>query len=323
MRVSPGSCKGYKAVTPSQTLLNRSQLPVTPVRALSAEQSTGLSQRDTATYERVLRYPDGNERRIRYPVAQQAVAGPSGLGQPSDALRSYSEDWDPERWGVEWEAAGVWESSWARPGSRWARRQAEARQRRSDLAHSDQTQQSIPDSPAALARHVTSDGYREAQQQILREVRSSYEVLTCSPWVQSRTVHVVAVQHPGAEDAATYTLRTRVQRQDMSDELGKLIKRRRKDGRSVLRVDEIRDGVITFEDAADSESFFAQLPHAAAGPQYLLATCDSHQLFRMAQDTRAAVVLLRRGCKVPAPEQLSSSLLGSRPLEEYREDEDD
>ena len=39
-----------------------------------------------------------------------------------------------------------------------------------------QTQQSIPDSPAALARHVTSDGYREAQQQILREVRSSYEV---------------------------------------------------------------------------------------------------------------------------------------------------
>lgn len=102
-----------------------------------------------------------------------------------------------------------------------------------------------------------------------------------------------------------------------------LIKKRRKDGSSVFRVDEMRDGVITFEDAADCDRFFAQLPHAASGSQYLTATCDSHELFRMAQDLRAAVVLLRAGCKVPSPEQLSSSLLGSRPLEDYRDDKDD
>lgn len=102
-----------------------------------------------------------------------------------------------------------------------------------------------------------------------------------------------------------------------------LIKRRRKDGSSVFQVDEMRDGVITFEDAADCDRFFAQLPHAASGSHYLTAICDSHQLFRMAQDLRAAVVLLHAGCKVPSPEQLSSSLLGSRPLEEYRDDKDD
>ena len=102
-----------------------------------------------------------------------------------------------------------------------------------------------------------------------------------------------------------------------------LIKKRRKDGSSVFRVDEMRDGVVTFEDAADCDRFFAQLPHAALGSQYLTATCDSHELFRMAQDLRAAVVLLRVGCKVPSPEQLSSSLLGSRPLEDFRDDKDD
>ena len=48
------------------------------------------------------------------------------------------------------------------------------------------------------------------------------QVLTSSPWVQSRTVHVMAVQQAGAEQATTYTLRTRLQRNDMSEALSKV-----------------------------------------------------------------------------------------------------
>ncbi len=95
------------------------------------------------------------------------------------------------------------------------------------------------------------------------------------------------------------------------------MKRGNKDSSSMLRVDEMRDGVVTFEDGADCERFFAQLPQTSAS-QYITATCDSHQLFRMTQDLRAAVVLLRRGCRVPTPQQLSSSLLGSQSLEDLR-----
>ena len=40
-----------------------------------------------------------------------------------------------------------------------------------------------------------------------------------------------------------------------------------------------------------------------------MARCDSHELFRATQDTRAVVVLLRRGGDfLPQPHQLATSL---------------
>ena len=69
-------------------------------------------RRPQGTQERVLRYPDGHERRIRYPVvtAEEAAAAQQG----------YAEEWvDPDYWGPDsWDC---WDFSWDIPGaSLWA-----------------------------------------------------------------------------------------------------------------------------------------------------------------------------------------------------------
>ena len=55
------------------------------------------------------------------------------------------------------------------------------------------------------------------------------------------------------------------------------------------------------------------LPHP---PQVTVARCDSHALFRNARDVRSMVVLLRRGCSLPQPHQLATSLQAQESLED-------
>lgn len=50
--------------------------------------------------------------------------------------------------------------------------------------------------------------------------------------------------------------------------------------------------------------------------QMLIARCDSHELFRTVEGVRGCVVLLRRGCNLPLPEQLATSLRGHQSLED-------
>lgn len=80
-----------------------------PVRASTA--STQNS--DTRAYERLLRYPDGRVRCIRYPV----INAESEI-QPDqfDVTISYEEDWDTDHWDdIDW----AWDvtSQWDRPSS--------------------------------------------------------------------------------------------------------------------------------------------------------------------------------------------------------------
>lgn len=57
-------------------------------------QHSGHTSRGFANYERVLRYPDGKERRIRYPAETVSDLHEQA---PPEVLRSFAEDWDPER----------------------------------------------------------------------------------------------------------------------------------------------------------------------------------------------------------------------------------
>ncbi len=50
--------------------------------------------------------------------------------------------------------------------------------------------------------------------------------------------------------------------------------------------------------------------------QVSVARCDSHELFRSMQSVRGVVVLLRCGCALPQPAQLSTSLRGQQSMEE-------
>ena len=108
----------------------------------------------------------------------------------------------------------------------------------------------LPNSPAELLRHISSEGYRQAQRDLAARVSTSYEacgvhcmlhayphhllapcperrrlglqVLEGSPWVQSRPLYVLATQQPGREAGMTYTLRTRVARPAAEDELSRV-----------------------------------------------------------------------------------------------------
>jgi hypothetical protein len=50
--------------------------------------------------------------------------------------------------------------------------------------------------------------------------------------------------------------------------------------------------------------------------QVMVARTDAHELFRAAQSVHSVVVLLRKGCNLPLPDQLSSSLRRKRSMEE-------
>ena len=59
----------------------------------------------------MLRYIDGRERCIRYPLTATDIDAQS---DQIDVTHSYEEDWDPDRWDDidwPWEAGGLWEGA--------------------------------------------------------------------------------------------------------------------------------------------------------------------------------------------------------------------
>ena len=133
-----------------------------------------------------------------------------------------------------------------------------------------------------------------------------------------------------------------------------VLKRRRQDGSSLIKVDQLRDGVVLFEDVADAERYsnyleadnssqvnlgrirasqpantvdawtiyiccapLSQVTQRASNAllQVIIAECDSHDLFRNVQEVRGVVVLLRKGSNVPMPQQLAVSLRNKQSFE--------
>ena len=79
-------------------------------RAQTLDRSVCSQQANQVTgRERLLRYPDGRVRCIRYPTtANTDVQSPA---EQIDVLVSYEEDWDPDRWDdIDW--------AWDAPSSR-------------------------------------------------------------------------------------------------------------------------------------------------------------------------------------------------------------
>ncbi|CAK0750131.1 hypothetical protein CVIRNUC_001966 [Coccomyxa viridis] len=249
------------------------------------------------TYERVLRYPSGQERRIRYPVADEEDSW------PGDPTRSYAEGWDPDRW----DSLDIIQAS-----GQVIRTEMGSSARSGSAAPAEVQQQDdkvtmLPSSPAELLRHIQSDGYKQAQADQAQRVRGSFEILEGSPWLQSQPIYVLAVQQPDSEHGLTYTLRVRVSKPEAENELSRVLGKRRADGSPLLSVSELRDGIVTFEDGDDAERY-GNLLEADGHMEVLVARADSHELFRAAQGVHSLVILLRSGCHLPLPEQLSAAL---------------
>ena len=91
--------------------------------------------------------------------------------------------------------------------------------------------------------------------------------------------------------------------------------RRRLDGSTLIRVEEMQDGVVAFEDEDDAQTF-ATLLEADSASDVAIVRGDSHVLFRTVAEVSACVVLLRSGVDIPQPQQLAVSLRGQKSIEE-------
>jgi hypothetical protein len=304
--------------------------------------------------ERVLRYPNGLERRIRYPdppegaAASPAAASSSGssgalatLDAPScdpvcDAFFDFSEGaasdfgeneaWDAlAGWrggqaveandrGAESDAGGTAAS--AIPAAPEAARPADAPVEAPADAPARRGAGSF-DSPLELLRYYTSDAQQAAAHREWEETCASYDILAGCPWPAPRPLFVLAAL-AAAEGAAarTHTLRARLPREELEDELTRVLGgRRRPDGSPLIRCGALVDGIVAFEDAEAADAYGAAL-EAASGARHAVARVDSFELFRGAADARGAVVLMRRGAAAPAPHRLAAALRGQLALEE-------
>lgn len=264
-----------------------------------------VTARASAYNERVLRYPDGRERRIRYPALPPTS---------SAVLEEQQEEVLDYRFSTCEELGECWETCEAYRLAGQAAGHAGTAERATPPAVPHREQ--LPESPMELLRLLTSDAHRAAQRDLWEKVRRSYEVMEGCPWVTPRPVFVLACAQPGgggggddAESGLAYSLRTRVERRDLEGELTQLLGRRRPDGSAVLSCSELRDGVVVFESEADAESFGCQLEEEG-GQQVYVASYDSHSLFRSVSGARGVVVLLRRGGaqRPPRPHELAASL---------------
>lgn len=289
---------------------NRTASVSVSARSGTAHREIPAASRQVATYERILRYPDGKERRIRYPVVEDEPDSRSRVVSHREVDCSIT----PDSHGCEpdWEIPRYSDRFWQETGADGGQ---VTRPARKNVEKAASKTAALPSTPGDLLRYFSSDAYKQAQKEQWERVRNSYEVLEGCPWVLPRAVYVLAVAQAGRDDPLTFTLRTRVGRKDVESELSKVLKKQRKNGANLIQVTEMRDGVVVFENAGDAERFGSWLE--ADGQQKVqLAEVNSHALFRMVGDTRGVAVLLRENCDLPMPDELAASVRGQRSWEE-------
>ncbi|GFR53109.1 hypothetical protein Agub_g15824 [Astrephomene gubernaculifera] len=318
----------------------------------TGSESPSTSGVQNASNVRILRYPDGYERRIIYPVAPAVEAG------------SDNED----AWSL-WTHADEDESSvWHDCGLAGAACVVETR-----VVKPDALQDTDP-----LVEEITSlhrSSQLQSPQSVSELVKSSYQILTGSPWLLPRPLYVLALRQPpppsppppppsqqpwgGAlwthhhhqepqqqqhlpppdpQEVATgdaaqlYWLPTRTVMQEEQQELAAVLKR---PSLSLsLSLSALRDGVVAFGAAEDAARFATCLEaeQQAAGQQVDVMEVDSHQLFRLTGQVGALVVYLappqqqqgeqqgERGVQqeqqqhwfLPLPQQLAEALRGEQ-----------
>lgn len=248
-----------------------------------------------------MRYPGGQERRIRYPISD---AEDDNVLSLSDPYRSFAEECQPDRWGPE-DISDLWSGLFDEPTASAASSAAAAAP-----AILEPPQQEAEDS-LDIFDQLTSSDYKEAQRQYWERISSSDQILDGCPWVVPKPLHVLAVARPSAPHAAMFTLQTRISHAQVESELSKVLGRRRADGGPLLSVDSLVEGIVCFEEEVAAEAFGHALE--AEGHQDVgLATCDSHELFRLSTSSAAVVVLLKQGGEPLTPGELEVSLRRQR-----------
>lgn len=188
----------------------------------------------------------------------------------------------------------------------------------------------IPSTSGEFVRRISSRAYdiRRHLQQIVDS--SSYDVLEANPWrEESKPVYVL--MHT---ENQLCTMKTRRNRSEVERELGFLFskggKRRsgignratqsRPGNKFQMLVEDVREGVLVFEDENEAASYCDLLQGGGKGCEGV-AEIEASSVFDLCHKTRALAVLFRRGRTPPLPQSLELNLRARKRSLEDQEDQ--
>ncbi|KAJ3673825.1 hypothetical protein LUZ60_005817 [Juncus effusus] len=174
---------------------------------------------------------------------------------------------------------------------------------------------SIPSSSQEFVRRISSRAY-DMRRNLIQSIDSlSYDVLEKNPWREdSKPVYVLTQR-----DNHLWTMKTRMSRNEVERELGMLFskgsKRSSKFGNKAknsgfgfnMQVEDIRDGVLVFEDENEAVKYCDILQGGGQGCEGI-AEIEASSVFDICQKMKALAVLFRRGNTPPLPNSLERNL---------------
>ncbi|CAA7394422.1 unnamed protein product [Spirodela intermedia] len=186
----------------------------------------------------------------------------------------------------------------------------------------------IPRTSGEFLRRVSSRAYgmRRDLQQTLDSI--SYDVLDSNPWRGNPKPVYVLTQR----ENQIWTMKTRMNRSEVERELGLLFSRGKRQSdvgnkskssstgfKFRMLVEDIREGVLVFEDEQDAAKYCDLLQGGGQGCEGI-AELEASSVFDICQKMKALAVLFRRGRTPPLPENLQLNLRARKRSLEDQED---
>ncbi|KAL9389127.1 hypothetical protein Peur_017732 [Populus x canadensis] len=187
----------------------------------------------------------------------------------------------------------------------------------------------IPGTSNEFVKQVSSRAYdmrRHLQQSF---DSSSYDVLDANPWREtSKPVYVLTQR-----ENQLCTMKTRRNRSEVEKELGLLFskggkwrseigsqtKQSRRGTKFQMLVEDVREGVLVFEDENEAVRYCDLLQGGGKGCEGV-AEIEASSVFDLCQKMRALAVLFRRGRTPPLPQSLELNLRARKRSLEDQED---
>ncbi|XP_023644893.1 uncharacterized protein LOC17897157 [Capsella rubella] len=172
----------------------------------------------------------------------------------------------------------------------------------------------IPGTSDEFVRQVSSRAYEMRRKLEQTFDSTSYDVLESNPWRgDSKPVYVLTQR-----ENQICTMKTRTNHSEVEKELGLLFpsrisnqtKQSRPKTKFDMLVEDIRDGVLVFEDMNEAVKYCDLLQGGGKGCEGV-AEIEASSVFDLCRKTRSLAVLFRRGRTPPTPQTLERNL-GSR-----------
>ncbi|KAL5759450.1 hypothetical protein ACOSP7_017975 [Xanthoceras sorbifolium] len=187
----------------------------------------------------------------------------------------------------------------------------------------------IPGSSNEFVKQVSSRAYdmrRHLQQSF---DSSSYDVLEANPWREaSKPVYVLTHRENQLCTMKTRRKRSEVERElgllfskggKLRSEIGNQAKQSRNGTKFQMLVEDIREGVLVFEDENEAAQYCDLLQGGGQGCEGV-AEIEASSVFDLCQKMRALAVLFRKGRIPPLPQSLELNLRARKRSLEDQED---